>query len=503
MIVKEKQALSSEPRVAAAAVGPILSRPVLWETRSRDCEQAAFGKNLPEQIPENEEDRVWVDRMSVAFLSALAAGQVDATGLKRQHLWPASPKEVVDAAYKKSGKKGRLYEAASAVVHKGKGIWEAGERWIGSMFVKFELLKEGKPPRNIFNSSTEDVVVVREAAMPMEHYMAETGFTFKGLVSEDKWIPICNAARAVDKDMDVWVVCLDDTARDGNTVEHDLKNFISILYLFGVMTQLVLSVMQRLAAKTRTKFFNLVLVLYSLLSGVPHTSLMNFWTSVFGLWCWAVDDLGLAHSEFAIVAEGDDTALIIAGRRARELSARGKFSECDIVTFGLRLRKRWKLEDCGPLDKDRGHPIVGGVVVENLKQFYYFPSWKRFILKAGWCGDYGLKGRKPYLLRASARACALVDRYSSVPVMWAYACKVAEAFGCSTAGMTREERFSYSGKTACLEPSSAARVAFEKAYGIAVCDQFALERLITTCTRYEDLTRNDMWVSLVGNIGGG
>lgn len=368
------------------------------------------------------------------------------------------------------------------------------------MFVKFELLRAGKPPRNIFNPSTLDVVAMRVATKPLEQEMLLTEMTFKGVQTQDKWQPIVRAARAVDPQLDVWVVCLDDTARDGNCVEHDQTLFIGILYSYGLLSGYVLSIVSRVFATTTTRFFKLGLYVFSLLSGVPHTSVMNYWVSVFGLWCWATCYLGLRYHQFAIVAEGDDTALIIKAAAARACAARGLFTEQSIGDFGLRLRKRWKLEDCGPLDKARGHPIVGGVVIESYGQFYFFPSFKRFLLKAGWCADYGLANVKAYRRRASARACALVDRYSGVPVMWAYAARVALAFGLQTKGMTEEERFSYSGNTRCHEPSMAVRLAFEKAYGITISDQITLERILRLCDLFEDLTVHEDWCRLTAHI---
>lgn len=487
------------PRIAGAAVGPVLSMPVVYDPRSSDAEMGAVGKNLSEQIPHKHDDVLaWM----VIFLVHFAAGCFDA-GRYRLHFPPASREEVLAAAYKRSGAKGRAYQQASDWFYRGVGFCKVFTIFcsmhVASMFVKVEALAFGKPPRMIYNPLTWEVIVGLESTRPAEYWMKSERVTFKGVPTSDKHLPIAEAALKVDRNFDVFVLCLDDTGRDGNTVTHDFGIFTCVLAILGSLTSLVADFLERVGFTTRMHNFTLIGRWLSLLSGSPWTSVMNYFTSMFVLFCFAQFYLGLNLWQYYCLAEGDDSALIISGTAARLLIARGMFDEDKLAAFGLKLRKRIKVESARWFYDPAGHPIVGGVAVFGEGGGLFIPSWKRFLQKSSWALSFMIDVPAVYLSRLQSRSLCLNDRFTTVPVMWAYARRVrqiAQRQG-GRVCMSSQELYAYSGNDFAQPPSMEARLAFAGVCGISVSHQYAMESYIFQVSDYHDLSTDSYWQALL------
>lgn len=489
----------AEARPAGAAVGPVLSWPSVYDPRSAEAELGAMGKNLGEQVQEKPGP---VGLWMVVFLMHFAAGAFDACCFSLGRT-PSSPQEVIAAAYLRSGAKGRQYSEAFRWFYDGVGFCKAVVVYtvchVSSMFVKVEALASGKPPRMIFNPLTWEVVVSLESTRPAEGWMKQERVTFKGVQTADKWKPIAEAALKVNAGFDVWILCLDDTGRDSNTVAHDFTIFECVLAILGCLTIMTAQLLQRVGFRAKMNNFKLRGDWVSLLSGSSWTSVMNYFTSMFMLFCVAVFYLDLPFSDFYCLAEGDDSALILSGERVRGLlQTTTLFDEEGIAGFGLKLRKRLKIESFREFYHPEGHPIVGGVAAFSCEGSFYHPSWKRFELKTSWALSFMICSEKVYLSRLQSRSLCLNDRFDGVPIMWAYARRVAivaQRLG-GRALLDSDELFTYGGIEVAYEPSMASRISFSTVYGINVSRQLAMEEYFFRVADFHDLSVDPYWRAL-------
>lgn len=470
----------------------------MYDGSSEDAERAALSKNLAQQVPAHPSGTLfyWVS----LFLTAFARGAFDAWRAVPGDFVPASPEEVVAAAFRRSGKKGRAYEAAFAWWYKAIG-WCRKNTWIGtqagSMFVKLEALKPWKPPRMVFNPETVEVAASRQTTMLAETWKYGRP-TFSGLPTPLRYLPIADAAAALDPSLDCYILSLDDTGRDANTTEENFIVFRVCLFVIGSLLTVIDMLLLRRGFVAKMKNVTVRGAYFSLLSGSAWTSIMNYFTSLFNLFCFALFHFGWTTSDYVSVAEGDDSALVFPARLFEAASAKGLFEESAIYAFGLLLRKRIKVESLRHLKDPRGHPIVGGVVVHFQHHWFFFPSWSRFLLKSGWALDRNIVSATIYRGRLKARSCALNDRYTGVPVMWAYAQRV-HANAILVGGRTRftaEEEFSYSGVVIAQPPSDLARDAFASVYGLSVSLQLEMEAHLRRASAFEDLTVDPYWLEL-------
>jgi len=468
-----------EPRPIAIACGPVIGCGQIWEPEDYGSIMAGVAKNHPDQVPVDE---LHPDLFAIIadYLILEISGKYDAMG--DGCLWTADPLPVnsvlAHVAEKNPAKARRYFEKyLDWVAHE--------EPWSRShhealIKVKVEMLKWGKVPRVITDFHSACTVIAHQFSIPLEKFL-KTRVSWKGLKLRDKWKPV--AALAARFNYDVYMLFLDDVARDGNTMAHDLVVFVCLLVMAGTMTGGddvdTVSIIILAGIWARTSVGQLWSCLIRLFSGASYTSCMNFVTSR-ALWHFIRFLLGLTPMEFAVACEGDDNAGAICGEAFRSKGL--ALDESVVAGLGRQYGKILKIEAHGWLLPRTAWPCVGGHAVYLGEYVWRFiPSVSRAVIKAGWsvCYDFG---HKSCVGRVTARAWALNDRFCHIPIFWVYSHVVAgyaAALGGSPV-FDREEQFLMEEEgwdgTLALPPDDHYRDAFHVVTGVCPAQQAVVER---------------------------
>lgn len=454
---------------------------------------AGLAKNHADQVPEE----CWDPHLfSLAELYARAevGGYYDAiTAPASEQYHLLSEQEVLDWVSEKSPSRGRRY-TRDFVEYTAAGMCDIMRKLRAKLKVKSEILKLGKPPRVIHDFDPGETVLAHAWAVPLERFI-KTRLSWKGLKSHEKWIPFAVATAHFGGDC--YIVCLDDIARDANTIPSDFCALTYLLLLLGIDIKREghMARLWRMGVSLVTKMGGLVSKLIRLFSGASFTSGMNWCTSRF-MWYCILRWVGLSHNEAIVVAEGDDNFCVIEGAAARRLRLDELLTEDFIASLGLRLGKRLKVEAKGWFTDGTAWPAVGGMTVCLDGQWAFMPALDRAIIKAGWALNNDWASYKTVAGRVTARSWALNDRFSGVPIFWAYA-RAVEAYavhlGAKPIFDAEEEyhrsEFGWSGGLAS-PPSILARRMYELAFGVDCGNQLILEDLLFASVADGDFTRD-------------
>jgi len=244
-----------------------------------------------------------------------------------------------------------------------------------------------------------------------------------------------------------------------------------------------------------TSIGKVVSKLLRLLSGASYTSGMNWGTSRF-LWHRIRKWLGLKPHEFIAICEGDDNIGVICGKAFRRLCLVSVLDELFIEQAGLACGKRLKIEAMGWFGDRTAWPAVGGKIVHCDGVWHFMPSLERGVIKAGWAINHNWVSYKVMAGRVAARAWALNDRYSGVPIFWAYA-RVVAGYAAHLGGVPlfdedelyKKDEYGWTGRLA-EAPTDAARIAYEVAYGVGWHSQLLMEAELLQALREKDFTRD-------------
>lgn len=400
--------------------GLVLWDPVIYDTKSVSNFIAAVNKNLAPQVRDGRVTAGVKELMAKFVIEETTCGidimtpKVEPTSSK----WTKDD-VIVNARAKGLSRKADKYEDAIPDSESCSHSMETKNRWTGDHFIKSEALKPGKLPRLIFNARPADVLVGRTVNSAYEEWMHRYP-SVKGLATQDKWIPVSDVHNALGGD--TWVLCLDDTARDANTVRADFERFKKTLKAIGLDDDVYSGMLDRQGFSSRYKVgFQAKLRVASnrtsLLSGCDFTSCMNYNTTRFNAYylCYR---LGLSKNDWGVVAEGDDCVILI--RKSAMPDFMTRVTPALIEAIGLELCKRWKIESLGSYDKELGHPFVGGTVVHSSNRWWFFPSTTRMRLKSTVVVS-SHRDEKQLRERLAARAEALRDRFSMMPLGYSIA----------------------------------------------------------------------------------
>jgi len=471
-------------------VGPILSAGQVYNTDLGRNLYAAINKNLADQLPGRGLSTATVDEFVEENLLGIGAQSSVWTPDIRLY----TEDEVLAAAQDRSHKKFELYRENYVACDENGCERSMNDTWELNHFVKFEYLGVSsttglpKPPRLIANVSTEDVVQGRRSGKGFEKFI-EKNLSIKGLKSAERYKPL---EEVHDLLGDFYVVALDDTARDANSVRHDFNAYKGVLGSLGLLTPYMAQMLDREGFSSRCKGLLLRTRTTSLLSGSDFTSAMNYNTT--RLNCWYIAKVcGLVAHEWCVVAEGDDCLMCIT--KDAWLRIQPDFSNTFLPKAASDLRKQLKVEGEGWFD-ECGHPFVGGNVGYYAGRWWYFPSLGRMRLKATVVLGKDVHQPTNAKARVRARVDALLDRYTGVPIGW----KLAEVLQRHASWVGRgkilrnqdEEHNQHSRNDLPFKPPTMLeRQAFEHVMGVAISTQLALEDLIECETRTDinvDLT---------------
>lgn len=464
--------------------GPILSTGQVYNTDLARNLYAAINKNLADQVP----GVGLTDSVIEEFVEANLVG----IGAKPSEWTPEirlfTEAEVLDAAQQRSHKKFLLYQENFIACDEHGCERSLVHTWHLNHFVKFEFLGISsstglpKPPRLIANVSTEDVVQGRRSGKGFEIFI-EKNLSIKGLKSAERYKPL---EEVHDLLGDFYVVALDDTARDANTVRHDFNAYKGVLGSFGLLTPYMAQMLDREGFISRCKTLHMWTRTTSLLSGSDFTSAMNYNTT--RLNCWYLSKVcGLASEEWCVVAEGDDCVMCITSAAWQRIQPH--FKDYFLPKAASDLRKCLKVEGEGWFD-ECGHPFVGGNVGYYAGRWWYFPSLGRMRLKATVVLGKDVHQRVTAKARLRARVDALLDRYTAVPIGW----KLAEVLRHHASWVGRgkilrnqdEEHNQFSRNNLPFRsPTMLERQAFEHVMGVPVSIQLELEDLIESETKHD------------------
>jgi len=478
------------PRFCAVACGPVVGHGVFWEPRHFNSVLAGINKNHAEQVAE-----CWLsdDLLQLAqdYAHAEACGTYDA--LSRPYQSPCSllsEDEVIAIVALKSPSKARRYladftEYISSFICSGRAKCK--------LKVKPEILKLGKSPRVIHDLDSGETVLAHSWAILLEMWI-KTTLCWKGLRTNQKCVPFCDACQHFNNDC--YLVCLDDEARDSNTLRINFVVLCMLLEALGIHIRGVyFRCLMRAGVVLVTCFGIVISPFIRLKSGVSYTSGMNYVTSRFDWFCilyW----LEVPVSAYIVCAEGDDNFACIEGNIVRRLGLESCFGTDQLRMFGLKLGKRLKMEKQGWLRDGTSWPAVGGDSVYLAADWGFIPSLPRCLIKAGWAINNDWESFKVVAGRVSARAWALNDRFDRVPIWWAYA-RVVAAYaahlGCPPIFDADEE---YQREDQCWsgglanEPSVLQRRMYEVAFGVGCGNQLICESLLLQCISDQDYTRD-------------
>jgi len=466
------------PKLYGFYAGPILDDGQVYDTGLGRNIRAAINKNLADQLPGAGLPREVVDEFVKDNLVGIGAKPSVITSEVRLN----TEEEVLAAASERSGKKFRAYERSYAACNQTGHERSLVDTWELEHFVKFEFLGKSsttglqKPPRIIANVDTQDVVQGRRSGRGFEHFIAKNN-SIKGLKAAERYKPLEEVLTILG---DFYVVALDDTARDANTVRHDFDAYKGVLESLGLLTPYMAQMLDREGFTSRCGTLKLRTRTTSLLSGSDFTSAMNYNTT--RLNCWYLAKVsGLAAEEWCVVAEGDDCVMCIA--RAAWLRVKPNFYDTFLPSAASDLRKCLKVEGEGWYD-ECGHPFVGGNVGYYAGRWWYFPSLSRMRLKA--TVVLGKDVHQPAVAKARLRARveALVDRYTAVPIGW----KLAEVLQRHAAWVghgkilrLQDEEYNHvfaKNATPFRAPTELERKAYEHVMGVSVSVQRRLEDVI-------------------------
>lgn len=457
-------------RAMGFIAGLILSDPLVYDTKLVTNAVAAINKNLCPQINRGEQT-ISFDYHSM-FVSLETTDGIDIMRPKATLTGrPWSQEAIIRKARERGdNRKAEKYERAR-VKHLDCVERQASKRtWVGQHFVKLEALKNGARPRLIFNASGVDVLTGRQPNSAYEELIHRYP-SVKGLQTQDKHLPVQEVHHALGSD--TWILALDDTGRDANTVSADFERYDMTLESYGIQTETFKGMLARRGFQSTMlidgrEVIKLSSKSTSLLSGCDFTSCMNYNTTRFNAWYLCAIALGLERDDWGVVAEGDDCLILI--RRSAMPNFRQIITEEFIKTVGLSLCKSWKIEGMGAFDDDGGFPFVGGCVVWSQCTFWFFPSVSRMRLKAT-CVLSASCNAAEYKGRLAARAEALRDRFSGVPLGYSIAKFVTHLSAKHPARPIRTKEEEYDHKinhnTKFRQPSDAACSAFWKAFGIS------------------------------------
>lgn len=450
--------------------GLVTAQPLVYDTKHVNNVIAAINKNIAPQINRGvmEIDESVLDEFVCQETTDGIDVMTPAVTLNGT-IW--TKQQVIENTRAKGNtKKTMKYMLAQERLSGTSLRFEERTKVQGGNFVKLEALKQGKPPRFIFDSPGEDVLLGRQCNAPFEKWMARYP-SIKGLKTQDKWKPVKDVHDALGGD--TWILALDDTARDANTVSYDFLRYRKTLSAIGILSQEFAAILDRRGFRNCVKINGLKVITInskttSLHSGCDFTSCLNYNTTRFNAWYLCAKVLGLQKHQWGVVAEGDDCLILISKPALPDF--------VNIVTpeliaaTGAKLCKNWKIEGMGPHDQTTGHPFVGGCVVWSMGQVYFFPSVSRMRLKATTVLSPSVN-YKECIGRLSARAEALTDRYSGVPLGYSIAKFVAYLSSKypSRPRRTNEEEFDHQNNvnTNFRKYTSAELYAFSKCYGIS------------------------------------
>jgi hypothetical protein len=456
--------------------GPILADAVVFDTTCRINAIAAAGKNLAAQVPASN---LLPNIMTLIdeYVEATFTTGIDAWGPGIPYQRPYSLTEIISLAGLRSGKKRKQYEDGV------KDLLERGlqaDKWRLQGITKLEPLECGKGVRLVNNPPTSDVVAGRTSSAAMDDY-AHTRASIKGRDRKKKAELFAEVHTLLG---DCYLVGVDDTARDANTVEHDFACYAKVLERLGARTQYTDVLLKRQGFLTRAKGVMFKGTWKSLLSGVDFTSIMNVNTTWFLAW-YLCKLWGLPREAWVVIGEGDDMVIAIA---ASHFGMVPSLSTDYLSTVGLGLRKVLKLEGISTSWAGPGIDFVGGSFIYDGGVWWNFPKPKRMFLKATIACGRDITSTKVANARLKARALAMADRFSGIPIGWAIAASI-ERHASRVRGrvlFTREEEFSFQG-VANQPPSCGSREAYSRCFGISVATQLTLEHIILNAGVGEDL----------------
>lgn len=450
--------------------GLILSEPLVYDTKLVTNAVAAINKNLCPQV--NGGVQTISFEYHRTFVSLETTDGIDVMRPKASITGrPWSQESVILRARERGdNRKAEKYERAR-LKHMDCVERQASKNtWVGQHFVKLEAVKEGKPPRLIFNASGVDVLTGRQTNSAYEKLIPRYP-SVKGLKTQEKHSPVQEVHCALGSD--TWILALDDTGRDANTVPADFERYSMTLESYGILTDTFRAMLARRGFQSTMlidgrEVIKLSSRSTSLLSGCDFTSCMNYNTTRFNAWYLCAIALGLERDDWGVVAEGDDCLILI--RRSALPNFNQIITEEFIQEVGNSLCKSWKIEGMGAYDDDGGFPFVGGCIVWSQCTFWFFPSVSRMRLKAT-CVLSPSCNATQYKGRLAARAEALRDRFSGVPLGYSIAKFVTHLSTKYPARPIRskEEEFDHriNHNTRFVYPSDDAYSAFWKAFGIS------------------------------------
>lgn len=480
------------PRFAALACGPVIGFGQVWDSLDLGSIRAGLAKNHAAQVPDEEWD-LHIGFDAQRYARAEAEGVYDALGegvLYKGSLL-STPEVVLTASWAPSKCK-RYMDAFVDFIRSGTSL--INRRQAALLKVKVEMLKAGKPPRVIHDFDSGETVLAHSWAMVLEKFI-RTRLSWKGLKTRDKWKPLATAVAHFSNDC--YIVCLDDVARDCNTITPDFWALTWFLEYIGVDMHREghFSRLMRLGIKLFTPFGVVVSPLRRLFSGASYTSGMNWCTSRF-LWYRLRRWLLLKRTDIIVICEGDDNIAIIRGSAYRSRKLGSVLTDKWVERAGRRCGKVLKVEAMGWFGPGTAWPAVGGKIVFHQGDWCFLPDYSRAIIKAGWAINYDWQSFSVMAGRVTARSWALNERFDGVPLFWAYA-RVVAAYAVTLGAdpifesdeLFAKDEAEWDGSLAG-PPTDACREAYALAYGVGVGNQLLLEQLLHDCAAAGDFTRD-------------
>lgn len=446
-------------RIAGWRVGPALNAdPIIWDPKSTDSVEQALVRNLDEPA----EASVGLDDIIKDFHRAIVSTGVDAMGVKPCLAVAEDYSYFVAAAKLRSRMKYLSYlEALVCLTYVTMFDYFSAVVQRASFFVKTEVMAPGKMPRAIIDVPKWEVLAVR----PYDHIVEE--FTMrhasvKGLSNGDR-------ARVLDVARDrlgcsrILGMSIDDTSRDKNVNMSNKRGYVSLLHMLCVhVCTAAVMLYTRCRVVYRAEGIVLIGQLVNLASGASYTSSLNWYVSLLMMW-YICELAGVGILDRILSGEGDDSLILVVDT----VENRWRLSQVDLTAVGRALGKCLKLEAFGSLN-DGVMPFVGGYFSIVYDHAVFLPSYKRGWMKAGVIPRFGTDAwpaRNVYAL-CKSKAVSVCDKYSGIPVYYAYARKLSELYGLWNF---------------VSEPDLISRIVYERA-GVSMSKQLFLESCILNST---------------------